>query len=327
MQRRKPLTPILYSFIALWLLTLPAQARAQEAPCGPSAANPEGYIAGPYGVPLRVMDDFGCWTVPIEVYASPKVRIFIPDITKPGWISWHIQQFRDTGVYFTDVYTYHIRSERTARQLLVVNTRTNTVKATVKLGFAGMYSFNLSKATPVQRKTINKITELVEHRFAWYTKHNLPTTKHLANQQRLNAYRMMICSTSPNSPDCTASDAALSPKCLACRNSASRSGINPQSKRESVSNVQAPVVIYTPEPHYTAAARRAKLHGAVDIQCVVGTDGKPHHLKLIGEPLGMGLDQEALKTASEYIFKPALDRNSGKAIPVKMIIEIDFHLY
>jgi TonB family protein len=39
----------------------------------------------------------------------------------------------------------------------------------------------------------------------------------------------------------------------------------------------------------------------------------------------MGLDEKAIEAVRQYRFKPAM--KDGKAVPVQMSIEIDFHIY
>lgn len=89
-------------------------------------------------------------------------------------------------------------------------------------------------------------------------------------------------------------------------------------------NVSAPIPIYKPEPPYSEQARKAKYQGTVVLWIVVDAKGN-----VIGEqvvkPLGMGLDENALKTVKTWKFKPAL--RNGNAVPVRVMVEVSFRLF
>jgi protein TonB len=87
--------------------------------------------------------------------------------------------------------------------------------------------------------------------------------------------------------------------------------------------VTNPVPIYRPEPQYSEEARKAKWQGAVLLSLVVDETGKPTDIKVI-RPLGLGLDEQAIKAVSMWTFKPGT--LNGKPVKVQAQIEVSFRL-
>ena len=90
------------------------------------------------------------------------------------------------------------------------------------------------------------------------------------------------------------------------------------------SGVSAPIPIYSPEPAYSEEARKAKFGGIVLLWIVVDAQGMVRNVR-IAKRLGMGLDEEAVKTVSTWKFKPAL--RQGVAVPVQVEVEVSFRLF
>ena len=88
--------------------------------------------------------------------------------------------------------------------------------------------------------------------------------------------------------------------------------------------VSAPVAIYSPEPAYSEEARKAKFQGTVLLWIVVDVQGMVRNIR-IAKPLGMRLDEEAVKTVSTWKFKPAL--RQGVPVPVQVEVEVSFRLF
>jgi TonB family protein len=84
-----------------------------------------------------------------------------------------------------------------------------------------------------------------------------------------------------------------------------------------------PVVLYKPEPDYSDDARKAKLQGTVLLEVVVDANGQPQIRKVL-QPLGMGLDEQAIKTVSTWRFKAG--RMDGKPVPVLINVSVSFRL-
>jgi protein TonB len=87
--------------------------------------------------------------------------------------------------------------------------------------------------------------------------------------------------------------------------------------------VTNPVAIYKPEPQYSEEARKAKWQGAVLLSLVVDESGNPIDIKVI-RPLGLGLDEMAIKAVSQWKFKPGT--LNGKPVKVQAQIEVTFRL-
>ena len=87
--------------------------------------------------------------------------------------------------------------------------------------------------------------------------------------------------------------------------------------------VTNPIAIYHPEPEYSDDARRAKLQGYVLLEMVVDENGRPRDIRVV-QSLGLGLDEEAMKTLAKWRFKPGT--KDGKPVPVVATASVGFHL-
>lgn len=96
----------------------------------------------------------------------------------------------------------------------------------------------------------------------------------------------------------------------------------PESAEERVT---MPTLIFTEPALYSAAARQKKLQGSVDITLLVDKDGNPQNVKVL-HVLGEGLDEAAVEAVEHYRFKPAIDKNTGRAVAAEMSISLRFHL-
>ena len=88
--------------------------------------------------------------------------------------------------------------------------------------------------------------------------------------------------------------------------------------------VTAPRAIYKPEPDYSDEARKVGFQGVVVLWAVIGADGRPAKLG-VARSLGMGLDEKALAAVQQWRFEPA--RKEGRAVPARIYVEVDFHLF
>jgi TonB family protein len=81
------------------------------------------------------------------------------------------------------------------------------------------------------------------------------------------------------------------------------------------------------EPHrYTSAGMRGRIQGFVELEIVIGTDGAVERARVTRSlDRASGLDDQALKAVSRWIFQPAMDR--GMPVPVWMRITLDFKIY
>jgi periplasmic protein TonB len=89
--------------------------------------------------------------------------------------------------------------------------------------------------------------------------------------------------------------------------------------------VTMPVEIRKGAPQYTTAAMRARVQGSITVECIVQPSGTctDIHVKRSIEP-AFGLDEEAIKAAAQWRFRPGLRR--GQPVPVLVTIQIDFAL-
>jgi TonB family protein len=85
----------------------------------------------------------------------------------------------------------------------------------------------------------------------------------------------------------------------------------------------APVPIYKPEPEHSEVARQAKYQGKVVFALIVDTSGHAVHISVL-QPLGMGLDQQAMGAVSQWRFKPGM--KDGKPVNIAANLEVNFRL-
>jgi len=84
-----------------------------------------------------------------------------------------------------------------------------------------------------------------------------------------------------------------------------------------------PKPLKTVEAEFSDEARRKRVSGSLLVSMVVTEDGLAAKLRVLN-PLGAGLDEQALKAVRQYKFAPAtLD---GIAVPVPLRVEISFNL-
>lgn len=88
--------------------------------------------------------------------------------------------------------------------------------------------------------------------------------------------------------------------------------------------VSAPQLIHSVQPEFTDAARQAKYTGVVEIALIVDAYGNPENIQVV-KHLGMGLDQKAEAAVKQYKFRPATYQ--GHPVAVRLIVDVDFHLY
>jgi TonB family protein len=88
--------------------------------------------------------------------------------------------------------------------------------------------------------------------------------------------------------------------------------------------VSPPRQIFAPEPEFSEEARKAKFQGTCTLALIVGIDGRPSDIR-VASSLGMGLDEKAIEAVSHWKFEPAM--KDGHPVPVRIEVEVDFHLY
>ncbi|MGC1482429.1 MAG: energy transducer TonB, partial [Candidatus Acidiferrum sp.] len=95
--------------------------------------------------------------------------------------------------------------------------------------------------------------------------------------------------------------------------------------RAGVNGVGVPTCGYCPPPIYTDTARKVKLNGSVVLQVKVSEEGRAEDISVV-KGLPFGLTEQAIKTVSQWKFKPATGEE-GKSVAVLVPIEVTFRLY
>lgn len=117
-------------------------------------------------------------------------------------------------------------------------------------------------------------------------------------------------------------------KWLEPQSTPSNNNANPEDGSKRVyrvgKGVLPPHVKYDPDPVYSEVARQAKYQGTCILWLIVGEDGMARHIR-IQRPLGMGLDEEAVRAVTAWKFDPAT--KDGQPVPVMINVEVNFRLY
>jgi TonB family protein len=91
-----------------------------------------------------------------------------------------------------------------------------------------------------------------------------------------------------------------------------------------IRNMTIPKVVNHVEARFSDEARRNHFSGTVELAVVVTESGFPSQVRIV-VPLGMGLDEEAVKATQKYRFKPAT--LEGIAVPVPIEVQVNFRFY
>lgn len=82
-----------------------------------------------------------------------------------------------------------------------------------------------------------------------------------------------------------------------------------------------PHALYSPDPAYPEEARSNHIEGVSRLVLVVDTTGTTSNIAIL-EPLGMGLDEEAVSAAKRWKFRAAM--KNGHAVRVQIEVEVKF---
>jgi protein TonB len=88
-------------------------------------------------------------------------------------------------------------------------------------------------------------------------------------------------------------------------------------------DVKPPKVIHYVEPQFSSSSKEAFVEGVVKLSTVVTDEGLPTELHVVSG-LNSDEDNKALDAVKQWRFQPGT--KSGKAVFVRVNIEIDFHL-
>jgi protein TonB len=90
--------------------------------------------------------------------------------------------------------------------------------------------------------------------------------------------------------------------------------------------VTPPIAVRQVRPQYTTIAMTARVAGSVLVECVVLPDGTVGELRIVRSlDARYGLDEEAIKAARQWRFRPAT--LNGEPVAVRITIELSFSIY
>ena len=88
-----------------------------------------------------------------------------------------------------------------------------------------------------------------------------------------------------------------------------------------------PIVVSQRIPVYASDAMRAKIQGVVQLEAVVDENGTVRDVRVTRSLDKLyGLDQEAMKAARLWLFRPARDRDN-RPVPIIITLELEFRLH
>jgi len=100
-----------------------------------------------------------------------------------------------------------------------------------------------------------------------------------------------------------------------------------ENLNEPKNGILGPFPLRKVEPQYTEEARKAGLRGSAIVQVQVKPDGTvaADGITII-EGLGMGLDEKAIESVKQWIFKPAYKDGKAAGITMPVSIQVEFRL-
>jgi TonB family protein len=89
--------------------------------------------------------------------------------------------------------------------------------------------------------------------------------------------------------------------------------------------IGSPVCVRCPRVPYPRAASGRRVEGVITLDTIITANGDVAKVRII-KSVDPALDEAAVDTVRNWKFKPATDPD-GKAVPVRQMIEVTFHLY
>jgi TonB family protein len=93
-------------------------------------------------------------------------------------------------------------------------------------------------------------------------------------------------------------------------------------------DIENPMPLRSVQPKYPRDAMAARLQGVVELEVVIlpnGTVGDVRVIKSLDKQLG--LDQEAVSAAKQWLFRPGTLKSTGRPVPVIVTIVLEFRLH
>lgn len=288
-----------------------------------TSGGPDSIIAGPFGEPSMVMSEGGEWSYPIKVFTNSDVETFVPDITSPGWISWHVAEFRQNGTYFTYLYIYNRKTRNTGRETVYVNTQNNT--AVVVRPMSAPFRVDISKASLTFAKSVAKITALVTEETKSF--HGQTVQKVIEQDEDLAVSQMcqqqggcdptivrhsrtpprlipgavpgVNCGVGTDRSCCCANDALASntPTPASPLIAQPHSPVMTDGVYRIGNGVSAPILLSSVNAEFTDQARRAKYQGVCTLSVVIDSQGNPQNPHRTRT--GYGAERESYRGSNE----------------------------
>ena len=99
---------------------------------------------------------------------------------------------------------------------------------------------------------------------------------------------------------------------------------DPCARVKGAAGYVLPRATHTPDPQYSDEGRTRKINGGITTAFIVDEAGHVHDV-WIARPLGYGMDEEAAKTVSAYVFKPATCHDRPVSTP--LATEMNFQIF
>lgn len=87
--------------------------------------------------------------------------------------------------------------------------------------------------------------------------------------------------------------------------------------------VEKPMLLLKVEPDYPEAARRARIHGTVTVQAVIGRDGTVEDAEIVHSSHRL-LEEASLEAVRQWRYTPVL--LNGKPVRVTFVVRVEFIL-
>jgi protein TonB len=87
--------------------------------------------------------------------------------------------------------------------------------------------------------------------------------------------------------------------------------------------IEKPTLLYKVEPEYPEAARRARIHGTVTVQAVIGRDGTVEDAEIVHSSHRL-LEEASLEAVRQWRYTPVL--LNGRPVRVTFVVRVEFIL-